>query len=151
MPGQMTIDSVVFLDFLTIRSISCIVFEDGNLIWIDHQKLVVMIIRFILYQYIILLPLHELSKLDKRFDFLSLLSHLSLLLLMNSALNCVGNKPSATVQPFLLLHLDILPDGVHTIEDALHIFSASETLEGYRGSAGKVARFFSMKLFVFVF
>ncbi|KAK1429517.1 hypothetical protein QVD17_11727 [Tagetes erecta] len=45
---------------------------------------------------------------------------------------------SATIQPFLLLHLNICPDPVHTIEDALHLFSAPETLEGYRASsAGK--------------
>lgn len=50
-----------------------------------------------------------------------------------------GNKASATVQPFLLLHLDIHPEAVHTIEDALHLFSAPEFLEGYRAStAGKV-------------
>ena len=57
-------------------------------------------------------------------------------------LNFVGNKPSATVQPFLLLHLDILPDAIHAIEDALHLFSAPETLEGYRASAGKVLSFY---------
>ncbi|RWW31929.1 hypothetical protein GW17_00003423 [Ensete ventricosum] len=51
-----------------------------------------------------------------------------------------GNKASATVQPFLLLHLDIFPEAVHTIEDALHLFSAPETLEGYKASAGKVCR-----------
>lgn len=51
---------------------------------------------------------------------------------------CSGNK-SATVQPYRLLHLDIYPDAVHTIEDALHLFSAPETLEGYRTSVtGKV-------------
>lgn len=50
-----------------------------------------------------------------------------------------GNKASATIQPYLLLHLDIYPDAVHTIEDALHVFSAPETLEGYRTSMnGKV-------------
>lgn len=56
---------------------------------------------------------------------------------LRSVVKARGNKPSATVQPFLLLHLDILPDAVHSIEDALHIFSAPETLEGYRASAGK--------------
>lgn len=51
----------------------------------------------------------------------------------------VGNKASATIQPFLLLHLDIQPQSVHTIEDALHLFSAAEYLEGYRPTAGKVS------------
>lgn len=50
-----------------------------------------------------------------------------------------GNKPSGTGQPFLSLHLDIYPEAVRTIEDALRLFSAPETLEGYRPSAaGKV-------------
>ncbi|XWS56808.1 hypothetical protein CRYUN_Cryun09bG0117500 [Craigia yunnanensis] len=49
------------------------------------------------------------------------------------------NKTSATVQPFLLLHLDIHPEAVHTVEDALHLFSAPEYLEGYCAStAGKI-------------
>lgn len=43
------------------------------------------------------------------------------------------------MQPYLLLHLDIYPEAVRTIEDALKLFSAPETLEGYRtSSAGKV-------------
>ncbi|GMI72638.1 ubiquitin-specific protease 24 [Hibiscus trionum] len=57
---------------------------------------------------------------------------------LKSVVKAMGNKPSATVQPFLLLHLDIHPEAVHTIEDALHLFSAPEYLEGYRAStAGK--------------
>lgn len=57
----------------------------------------------------------------------------------------VGNKASATVQPFRLLHLDIHPEAVRTIEDALHLFSAPESLEGYRTSTtGKVISFLSM-------
>ncbi|XP_021295457.1 ubiquitin carboxyl-terminal hydrolase 24 isoform X2 [Herrania umbratica] len=59
---------------------------------------------------------------------------------LRSVVKARGNKASATVQPFLLLHLDIHPEAVHTIEDALHLFSASEYLEGYRAStAGKQA------------
>ncbi|XP_022873048.1 ubiquitin carboxyl-terminal hydrolase 24-like isoform X2 [Olea europaea var. sylvestris] len=46
-----------------------------------------------------------------------------------------GSKASATIQPFLLLHLNIFPEPVCTIEDALRLFSAPETLEGYRASA----------------
>ncbi|KAJ0980901.1 hypothetical protein J5N97_009156 [Dioscorea zingiberensis] len=48
------------------------------------------------------------------------------------------NPDSVIVQPFLLLHLEIHPETVRTIEDALQLFSASETLEGYKTSTGKV-------------
>ncbi|KAK3223836.1 hypothetical protein Dsin_010861 [Dipteronia sinensis] len=53
---------------------------------------------------------------------------------LKSVVKARGNKASATVQPFLLLHLDIYPETVQTIEDALHLFSAPEDLEGYRTS-----------------
>lgn len=54
----------------------------------------------------------------------------------------LGHKASATVQPYLLLHLDIYPEAVCTIEDALKLFSAPETLEGYKTSeTGKVSYF----------
>ncbi|KAK1678197.1 hypothetical protein QYE76_039045 [Lolium multiflorum] len=56
---------------------------------------------------------------------------------LQSMVKAAGNKPSATIQPFLLLHLDIFPDAVHTVEDALHLFSTPESLEGYRTAAGK--------------
>ncbi|XP_020585987.1 ubiquitin carboxyl-terminal hydrolase 24 [Phalaenopsis equestris] len=56
---------------------------------------------------------------------------------LRSVVKARGNKASATVQPFLLLHLDILPEAIHTIEDALRFFSAPATLEGYRASSGK--------------
>lgn len=56
---------------------------------------------------------------------------------LRSVVKARGNKASATVQPFLLLHLDIFPEAVHSIVDALHLFSAPETLEGYKASTGK--------------
>ncbi|KAJ0980923.1 hypothetical protein J5N97_009178 [Dioscorea zingiberensis] len=51
-----------------------------------------------------------------------------------------GNPDSADiVQPFLLLHLDIHPENIITMEEALQLFSASETIEGYKTiSTGKV-------------
>ncbi|XP_038711944.1 ubiquitin carboxyl-terminal hydrolase 24-like isoform X2 [Tripterygium wilfordii] len=58
---------------------------------------------------------------------------------LRSVVTARGNKASATVQPYLLLHLDIYPEGVRTIEDALHLFSAPETLEGYRTSVTEKA------------
>ncbi|VAH26958.1 unnamed protein product [Triticum turgidum subsp. durum] len=57
---------------------------------------------------------------------------------LQSVVKAAGNKASATVQPFLLLHLDIFPDAVQTLDDALHLFSTPESLEGYRTTAGKV-------------
>ncbi|XP_051143668.1 ubiquitin carboxyl-terminal hydrolase 24-like isoform X2 [Andrographis paniculata] len=54
---------------------------------------------------------------------------------LRSVVKARGNKASATIQPFLLLHLNICPEPVYTIEDALRLFSAPETLEGYRTSA----------------
>ncbi|KAG6478754.1 hypothetical protein ZIOFF_062198 [Zingiber officinale] len=56
---------------------------------------------------------------------------------LRSLVKTTGNKASATIQPFLLLHLDIFPDHVHSIEDALRLFSAPETIEGYKASHGK--------------
>ncbi|KAL8160980.1 hypothetical protein V2J09_012469 [Rumex salicifolius] len=69
---------------------------------------------------------------------------------LKSVVKARGNKASATVQPYMLLHLDILPEAVHTIEDALRLFSAPETLEGYRasttGKAGVVSAVKSVKI-----
>eukprot|EP00257_Ricinus_communis_P013404 XP_015570827.1 ubiquitin carboxyl-terminal hydrolase 24 isoform X2 [Ricinus communis] len=69
---------------------------------------------------------------------------------LRSVVKATGNKASATVQPFLLLHLDIYPEAVRTIEDALHLFSALENLEGYRapvtGKAGIVTARKSVKI-----
>ncbi|XP_013730767.1 ubiquitin carboxyl-terminal hydrolase 24 isoform X1 [Brassica napus] len=69
---------------------------------------------------------------------------------LRSVVKAQGNKDSATVQPYLLLHLDIHPEAVCTIEDALHLFSAPEDLEGYRasvtGKAGVVSARKSIKI-----
>ncbi|XP_010557845.1 PREDICTED: ubiquitin carboxyl-terminal hydrolase 24-like [Tarenaya hassleriana] len=69
---------------------------------------------------------------------------------LRSVVKAKGNKDSATVQPYLLLHLDIHPEAVCTIEDALHLFSAQEDLEGYRasvtGKAGVVSARKSTKI-----
>ncbi|GAB4827797.1 Ubiquitin carboxyl-terminal hydrolase 24 [Ancistrocladus abbreviatus] len=69
---------------------------------------------------------------------------------LRSVVKARGNKASATIQPYLLLHLDIFPEAVHTIEDALRLFSAPETLEGYRasttGKAGVVSASKSVKI-----
>lgn len=56
---------------------------------------------------------------------------------LRSVVKTRGNKASATIQPFTLLQLDILPDAVHTVEDAFRLFASPESLEGYRISAGK--------------
>ncbi|KMZ64685.1 Ubiquitin carboxyl-terminal hydrolase 24 [Zostera marina] len=58
---------------------------------------------------------------------------------LRSVVKARGNQASATVQPFLLLHLDISSNTVCTIEDALHRFSLPEILEGYKAEAGNSA------------
>lgn len=56
---------------------------------------------------------------------------------LRSVVKAKGNKASAFVQPFLLLHLDISHDAVATIEDALRLYSMPETLDEYRTASGK--------------
>ena len=38
------------------------------------------------------------------------------------------------VRPFLVLHLDIRPSTVHTIEDSLQLYFGTEKIEGYKSS-----------------
>ncbi|KAF0907381.1 hypothetical protein E2562_015873 [Oryza meyeriana var. granulata] len=57
---------------------------------------------------------------------------------LQSCVKATGNKASVTVQPFWLIHLDIFPDAVQKLDDALRLFAAPESLEGYRTAAGKV-------------
>lgn len=56
---------------------------------------------------------------------------------LRSVVKSKGNKASATIQPFMLLHLDIFPEAVRTLEDALRLFASPESVEGYRASTGK--------------
>uniref|UniRef100_A0A0E0QCA6 Ubiquitin carboxyl-terminal hydrolase n=2 Tax=Oryza TaxID=4527 RepID=A0A0E0QCA6_ORYRU len=56
---------------------------------------------------------------------------------LQSCVKATGNKASVTVQPFRLIHLDIFPDAVQKLDDALRLFAAPESLEGYRTAAGK--------------
>ena len=37
-----------------------------------------------------------------------------------------------------MLHLDILPEAVQSLEDALKFFAAPESLEGYKAASSKV-------------
>ncbi|CAL5071320.1 unnamed protein product [Urochloa decumbens] len=66
---------------------------------------------------------------------------------LQSVVKAAGNKASATVEPFLLLHLDIFPEAVQTLHDALHLFSTPESLEGYRTSSGKAGLVTARKSF----
>ncbi|CAN0863576.1 Ubiquitin carboxyl-terminal hydrolase 24 [Linum grandiflorum] len=69
---------------------------------------------------------------------------------LKSLVTAKGNKASANVEPFLVLHLDICHNAVFNIESALRLFSAPEILEGYRasttGKAGVVAARKSAKI-----
>lgn len=56
----------------------------------------------------------------------------SLPVLTAHALLLAGTKPSATVQPFTIVQLDISGEAVKSVEDALQQFAAPETLDGYR-------------------
>ncbi|CAI5971423.1 unnamed protein product [Closterium sp. NIES-64] len=59
---------------------------------------------------------------------------------LRSEVRSAGSKPSATVQPFSLLQLDIASDRIRSVEEALKAFAAPEVVEGYRPSNAKVAQ-----------
>ncbi|KAI8822691.1 cysteine proteinase [Fimicolochytrium jonesii] len=50
---------------------------------------------------------------------------------LRSVVKCPGRKDSVTTEPFQALQLDIAPNHVHTISDALQHLHALETLEGF--------------------
>ncbi|CAI5954789.1 unnamed protein product [Closterium sp. NIES-65] len=56
---------------------------------------------------------------------------------LRSEVRLAGSKPSATVQPFSLLQLDIASDRIRSVEEALKAFAAPEVVEGYRPSNAK--------------
>eukprot|EP00252_Welwitschia_mirabilis_P001757 TRINITY_DN11699_c0_g1_i1.p1 TRINITY_DN11699_c0_g1~~TRINITY_DN11699_c0_g1_i1.p1 ORF type:complete len:609 (-),score=128.46 TRINITY_DN11699_c0_g1_i1:109-1935(-) len=56
---------------------------------------------------------------------------------LRSVVKSRGNKASATIQPFLLLHLDICAESIYTVEDALRHYVSPESLDDYRVSSGK--------------
>ncbi|GAQ92742.1 hypothetical protein KFL_011170010 [Klebsormidium nitens] len=51
---------------------------------------------------------------------------------LQSLVKTKGSKASATVQPFTIVPLDIAAEVVRSVEDALQLFAAPETLDGYR-------------------
>ncbi|CAO3644989.1 unnamed protein product [Cunninghamella blakesleeana] len=54
-----------------------------------------------------------------------------------SVLRCPGAKDSVTVEPYQSLPLDIQPDGVHSIEDAIHNLTLPETMHDYMSPSGE--------------
>jgi hypothetical protein len=46
-----------------------------------------------------------------------------------------ASKPSITLQPFYMLHLDIQQQGVRSVEDALDVLTAGEHLSGELSAA----------------
>lgn len=54
---------------------------------------------------------------------------------LQSTVRCDGQRPSETVQPCTVLHLDLAPPAVHTVEDALALLTAREVVCGYRATS----------------
>ena len=49
---------------------------------------------------------------------------------LRSEVRAQGAPPSATLEPCFLVHLDIHPENVHSITDALSAFTSPETITG---------------------
>lgn len=49
-----------------------------------------------------------------------------------STVTCQGHPPSETPQPFVSLSLHILPDSVKSVDDALDLLTATESISGYK-------------------
>ncbi|KXN69280.1 cysteine proteinase [Conidiobolus coronatus NRRL 28638] len=57
--------------------------------------------------------------------------------IMHSILSCPGDNPSKTTEVFQSLHLDITPDHIETVEQALLELCAPDSIEGYTNSKGE--------------
>ena len=49
---------------------------------------------------------------------------------LRSEVRAQGAPPSATLEPCFLVHLDIHPEPVHSVSDALSAFTSPETISG---------------------
>ena len=58
--------------------------------------------------------------------------------LLRSTVRSPGMKPSATIEPFTVLQLDISSEAVASLEDALAKFCAPEAIDGYRSHSKAV-------------
>ncbi|KAJ3205221.1 hypothetical protein HK099_000891, partial [Clydaea vesicula] len=56
---------------------------------------------------------------------------------MRSVVKCPGQKASVTLEPFSAIQLDITPDNVNTIEDALVNLNVPEHLEDFSSAKGE--------------
>ncbi|KAK9918617.1 hypothetical protein WJX75_005398 [Coccomyxa subellipsoidea] len=62
---------------------------------------------------------------------------------LRSEVKAAGAPASATLEPCFVVHLDIHPDAVRSVSDALHAFTSPETISGYKvrdNSEGVTAR-----------